>query len=479
MVESSSTILYIFISITLGVVAYMLSGAVKMWLIRNKQELKQTGPVPLLWVIARFILLIVIIVAVILFVRELLPYKIYSTQGILKGEGLFPVRAIEGYQARIEAKNDSINKYEAFVTYTRKLGPNEEAEARFKLALLQDNIAEIRTNLDPNNSINQLQRLSEAERLRTAQELKEKERNRVIWDIENLKFRVDEQESNLTLAQKEMEFARDAIKTGLISKIEYDRREQNFRQQSLKLKELKTRLNFEMSKKSVQSIANNDDSRICLNDSDECLDQIVSSIVTDLSLEPSNAMLKEFERRVKELDSLLSGSDLIPIAVNAPWDGVIAYNNPSSALAPRDLIAVLAQPNSLFVEVLVPVEMFEAIDSGAEIKLTNQYYSDLGVVLLGKLQRTKAINSNQSMLVIGLEPKSDLVRDIALNKEVMLMVSFINQPPNIFKEFKTFLSKISVVNIVLIIAILLLVIMLLLRSRKSRVSLDSKTEGNA
>jgi hypothetical protein len=457
----------------------MLSGAVKMWLIRNKQELKQTGPVPLLWVITRFILLIVIIVTVILFVRELLPYKLYATQGVLKAEGLFPVRAIEGYQARIEAKNDSINKYEAFVTYTRKLGPNEEAEARFKRALLQDNIAEIRTNLDPSNSINQLQRLSEAERLRTAQELKEKERNRTIWDLESLKFRVDEQESNLTLAQKEMEFARDAIKTGLISKIEYDRRQQNFRQQSLKLKELRTRLNFEMNKNSVQSTANNDDSRLCLNNSDECLDQILSSIVTDSSLEPSNAKLKEFERRVKELDSLLSGSDLLPITVNAPWDGVIAYNNPSSVLAPRDVIAVLAQPSSLFVEVLVPVEMYEAIESGAEIKLTNQYYSDLGVVFLGELQRMKAINPNQSMLVIGLEPKSELVRDIALNKEVMLLVSFINQPPNIFKEFKKFLSEISLVNIVLIIAILLLVIILFYRPRNSRVGHVSKNESDA
>ncbi len=462
MVVSTSTLLYLFVSIILGVFAFMISSATQMWWKRNKQEVKQRGPLPLLWVISRFILLLAAMITVILSIRELLPYEIYSTQGVLKGEGLFPVRAIEGYEGRIEGTNGVFKSSEPLVSYTRRLGPAEEAEARLQRALLEENIAELRASLDAPNPIRELQKLSEAERLRAAEEIKEENRNRALLEMESLKFRINEQESNVTLAQKEMEFARDAITTGLISKIEYDRRQQKLRQAELRLKELKTRLDFEMRKAmdiSTETGENNDAQ----------LKAVLRSAVTDLSMQPSNAMLTDLERKLRELDRLLSLENMEPIIINAPWDGIIGYQNPTSVLAPQDLIAVLAQPTSLFVEVLVPIEVFKAVESDSIINLTNPYLSELGVTLTGEFRHSKITNPNQRMILVGLEPRSDLVNDIAMNKEVMLQVSFINQPPNIFKELKMFFSQMSSVNIVLIIAVLLLAIMLLLRPRNNLV----------
>jgi len=453
---SSSTVLYVFVSIILGIFSYMLTGALNIWWKRNRQEVTHRGPISIIWVMLRFLGLTVGSITVILLVRELLPYEITSAQGVLKSEGLFPVKAIDRYQGKLEVKNGVVNKSEPLVSYTRKLGPVEESEALLQRQMLIEQIAELRLRLNSNDPLNELQKLSQVERLRAARELKQQSRSRDVWEIESLKFKLDEQTSHVSLARKEMAFAQDAIRTGLISKIEYDRRQQKLRMEELRLKEMKSRLDFALGSTS-DTVSGEDEQSLSR------FNQVLDEGITDVEVTAGNSVLVDLERRLRELDHVLSGKPQQPIVIEAPWSGTIGYSNPSSVLSARDLIGVLVQPDSLFVEVLVPVNLTDGIEAGAKIEVTNANLRDLGVVLSGRLHRLQSANPEQTMLDIRLEHRSDLIRDLALNREVKLTVSFVNQTPSFFEDSLDYLPQITSVNLALIVLVLLLAMLVLWR----------------
>jgi len=464
--QGSSTILYIFVSILLGVFSFALMGALNTWWKRNREEITHRDPLPLIYVLGRFLALTGGSVVVILAVRELLPYEIATAQGILKGERLFPMLAIDRYQGKLEVNTGIVEADQPLISYTRKLGPEEEAEAMLQRELLREQIAEANLRLTSGNPLNELRKLSQVESLRAARELKQQKRSREMWEIESLNFKLDEQSARVNLARKEMVFARDAIKSGLISQIEYDRRQQKQRMEEVRLKELKSRLEF-----AVGSTENSDQGN-------SRLDEVLDSDLTGVEATADDAELADLERRLREINRVLSDTPPPPIVVDAPWTGMIGYSNPSSVLAARDLIGVLIQPDSLSVEVLVPVSLTSDIEAGAKIQVTNEELSGLGVVLSGEVYRTQLANPNQTLLSLRIQPRADLVRDLALSKQVKLTVSFLNQPPVFFSELGGNLPEISPTYVPLILSLVILALAILVVNRRNRYrDTATKTEG--
>ncbi|MFT4746424.1 MAG: hypothetical protein ACI8XG_000497 [Congregibacter sp.] len=468
---SSSTVLYVFVSIILGIFAFTLTGALNIWWQRNRREISRRGPISISWVMLRFIGVTASCIAVILLVRELLPYELTSVQGVLKSEGLFPVKAIERYQGRLEIKDGIVQESEPLVSYTRKLGPAEEAESLMQRGMLKEQIAEGRLRLNSNAPVNELQRVSELERLRaerkSALDLKEKIRARDLLAIDSLNFELDEQTSKLSLARKEMEYARGAISTGLISKIDYDRREEKLRMENLRIKEIKSRLEFALNATPVIVSGADEENALRLN---ELLDKGL------VNLEPpgTDFVLFDLERRLREVNQVLSGREQQPIVVDAPWSGTIGYINPSSVLSSGDIIGVLVKQDSLFVEVLVPVDIAGNIENGARIEVTNESLRDLGVTLTGRLQRSQIANPEQMMLDVRIDHRSDLIRDLALNKEVKVTVSFFNQSPKFFDDEEAFLPQVTSLNLALILAVFFLFLIIFLR-RGNTTAPEAKT----
>ncbi|HEY7775068.1 MAG TPA: hypothetical protein VIC02_00880, partial [Kineobactrum sp.] len=202
--ESSSTLLHVFVSIILGIMAFAFMGAVNTWWNRNRSELRHRDPLPVFQGLLRFFALAGCVVAVILTVRELLPYQIASAQGILKGKQLFPVLAIDRYQATLEVDDAHVDMAAPLVSYIRKLGPAEEAEARLERGLLSEQLVELQARLTAGDPINELQKLSQVENIRSARTRDQQERARAMWEIESLNFKLDEQKARVSLARKEV-----------------------------------------------------------------------------------------------------------------------------------------------------------------------------------------------------------------------------------------------------------------------------------
>jgi hypothetical protein len=469
---SSATVLYVFVSIILGIFAFTLTGAINIWWQRNRREISRRGPISISWVMVRFIGVTACCIAVILLVRELLPYELTSVQGVVKSEGLFPVKAIERYQGRLEVKDGIVKESEPLVSYTRKLGPAEEAESLLQRSMLKEQIAEGRLRLNARAPTNELQRVSELERLRAERkstlDIREQNRVRDILAIDSLNFELDEQTSKLSLARKEMEYARGAISTGLISKIDYDRREEKLRMENLRIKEIKSRLEFALNAIPVAVSAADEENALRFN---ELLDK---GLVNPES-NGTDFIMFDLERRLREVNQVLSGREQQPIVVDAPWSGSIGYSNPSSVLSNGDIIGVLVKQDSLFVEVLVPIDIADNIKDGARVEVTNASLSDLGVTLSGRLQRSQIANPEQMMLDIRIDHRSDLIRDLALNKEVKVTVSFFNRSPKFFDEEEGFLPQITSLNLALILAVFFLFLIIFLR-RGNTTAPEEKTD---
>lgn len=464
--EGSSTLLHVFVSIILGILAFALMGAINTWWGRNRAELRQRDPLPLFQVILRFLALTGCSVAVILSVRELLPYEIVSAQGMLKAERLFPMLAIDRYEARLEVAEGRVDIAAPLVTYERKLGPAEEAEARLERELLVEQLADLKSRLAVGDPIDELQKLSQVENLRAARSQQQQDRSRAMWEVESLNFKLDEQKARVSLARKEVDFAQDAIKNGLVSKIEYDRRQETLRMEQARFEELKSRLDF-----TVDSMI--DFAPTASSEGLQRLDQVLQS---DLSaygeVAAGDSVLVDLERRLRELDRVLSGDSQAPITVAAPWAGLIGYRNPSSVLGPRELIGVLVQSDSLFLEVLVPATLAEKIGEGSRVQVSSQELEELGVIVEGGIRRAVTENPEQTMFEVRLEPRADLIRDLALGQEVKLTVSFLNQPPHFVYEVVYFFRDISSRDVALLCSALLLGLIAVYRrqERPGRVS---------
>jgi hypothetical protein len=447
--DGSSTLLHVFVSIILGILAFALMGALNTWWGRNRAELKQRDPLPLFQVVLRFLALTGGSIAVILSVRELLPYDIASVQGILKSDRLFPLLAVDRYEARLEVSGERVDAGAPLVTYVRKLGPAELAEALLERELLAEQLAEVQSRLAVGDPIDELQKLSQVENLRAARTQQQQERSRAMWEIESLNFKVEEQQARVSLARKEVDFARDAIKSGLVSKIEYDRREETLRMEQARLDELQSRLDFTVD--SMVDFAPTASSEGLMR-----LDEVLQADLFSRELTAGDSVLAELERRLREVDRVVSGELQQPITVAAPWAGLIAYRNPSAVLAPRDLVGVLVQSDSLFLEVLVSSAVADTIAQGVRVRVSNAQLDEMDVTLEGEIRRVAVENPEQSLVEVRLQPRADLIRDLALGREVRLTASFVNQPPVFIYELLHFFADISSRDVALLFSALLL-----------------------
>jgi hypothetical protein len=456
--NGSATLLHVFVSLILGILAYAAMGAVNTWWRRNRNDLREREALPLLQVILKFFALSACIVAVILTVRELLPYEMASVQGMLKGERLFPVRAIERYEAVLDVDGDRVEAEGPLVTYYRKLGPAELAEARLERQLLLEQLDELESRLAAGNPIGDLQRLSQVESLRAQRSQQQQERSRAMWELESLNFKLEEQEARVSLARKEVDFAREAVKNGLVSKIEYDRRTETLRMEEARLEELASRRDF-----AVESLIDfaPPAGEEMLTDLDEVLEQGG----VDSFLGSSRAGL---ERRLRQLERLLAGEAQEPLAITAPWSGLLGYRNPSSVLEAGELVAVVVQPDSLFLEVLVPTMLAEDLRRDADIVVSNEELEQLGVELRGQVTRAEPENPDQTMLELRIEPRADLVKDLAMNREVKLTASFINRPPAIMTELGYFLRDLSSRDVALFLTAVLLGLIAIYRRQEGQ-----------
>ena len=435
MVESS-TLLYVFVSIMLGMMAFALSAAVNIWRQRNKAHRKQRDPLPLFLVILKFIALTGCSIGLILSVRLMMPYEITSAQGILKGDPIFPILAIDRYEAGLRVGDGLINADMPLVTYQRKLGPVEIAETRMERELLVEQMAYTKSQLALRKPIEDLQNLSHMENLRSFRTHQKQEKSRASWEIKNLKFQMNEQVDRVNHATKEVAFARDAIKYGLVSEIEYDRRQATLKIEQTRLDGMNSEINFAVEDM-LKSSPNTD------NEGKNRLDQMLQTDLTGVAdLHTSDWILNNLESRLRELDNL-SDEQQQAVTVVAPWDGFIGYRNPSSMPASGELIGVLVQKDSMFVEVLVPTSLAKEIGEGVEIKVFSDELIELGVTLKGEVRRSIEQNPQQTMLDVRLEHRSNLIRDLALKKQVKLTVSFLNQESQIISNISSFLTNTS------------------------------------
>jgi len=436
MVVESSTLLYVFVSIMLGMMAFAMSAAVNIWLQRNKTHRMLRDPLPLFLVILKFIALTACCIGLILFVRLMMPYEITSAQGILKGESIFPILAIDRYEAGLQVGDGLINADMPLVTYQRKLGPVEIAETRMERELLIEQIAYTKSQLALRKPIEDLQNLSHMENLRSFRTNQKQEKSRATWEIKNLKFQMNEQMDRVSHATKEVAFARDAIKYGLVSDIEYDRRKATLKIEQTRLDGMNSEINFAVEDM-LKSSPNAD------SEGKNRLDQMLQTDLTRPSdLQSSDWKINNLERRLRELN-FLSDDQQQAVTVFAPWDGFIGYRNPTSMPAPGDLIGVLVQSDSMFVEVLVPTSLAKEIGEGVEIKVFSDELLELGVTLKGEVRRSIEQNPQQTMLDVRLEYSSNLIRDLALKKQVKLTVSFLNQESQIISNISSFLTNTS------------------------------------
>ena len=436
MMVESSTLLYVFVSIMLGMMAFAMSAAVNIWLQRNKTHRMLRDPLPFFLVILKFIALTACCIGLILFVRLMMPYEITSAQGILKGDSIFPILAIDRYEAGLQVGDGLINADMPLVTYQRKLGPVEIAETRMERELLVEQMAYTKSQLALRKPIEDLQNLSHMENLRSFRTNQKQEKSRATWEIKNLKFQMNEQMDRVSHATKEVAFARDAIKYGLVSDIEYDRRKATLKIEQTRLDGMNSEINFAVEDM-LKSSPNAD------NEGKNRLDQMLQTDLTGPSdLQSSDWKINNLERRLRELN-VLSDDQQQAVTVFAPWDGFIGYRNPTSMPAPGELIGVLVQTDSMFVEVLVPTSLAKEIGEGVEIKVFSDELLELGVTLKGEVRRSIEQNPQQTMLDVRLEHRSNLIRDLALKKQVKLTVSFLNQESQIISNIRSFLTNTS------------------------------------
>jgi hypothetical protein len=255
-----------------------------------------------------------------------------------------------------------------------------------------------------------------------------------------------------------VDIAREAVKNGLVSKIEYDRRTETLRMEEARLEELASRRDF-----AVESLIDfaPPAGEEMLTDLDEVLEQGG----VDSFLGSSRAGL---ERRLRQLERLLAGEAQEPLAITAPWSGLLGYRNPSSVLEAGELVAVVVQPDSLFLEVLVPTMLAEDLRRDADIVVSNEELEQLGVELRGQVTRAEPENPDQTMLELRIEPRADLVKDLAMNREVKLTASFINRPPAIMTELGYFLRDLSSRDVALFLTAVLLGLIAIYRRQEGQ-----------
>jgi hypothetical protein len=90
------------------------------------------------------------------------------------------------------------------------------------------------------------------------------------------------------------------------------------------------------------------------------------------------------------------------------------------------------------------------------------------------LQRSQIANPEQMMLDVRIDHRSDLIRDLALNKEVKVTVSFFNQSPKFFDDEEAFLPQVTSLNLALILAVFFLFLIIFLR-RGNTTAPEAKT----
>jgi|GEM_PF-1818752 len=439
----SSTLLYVFVSVMLGMMAFAVSAAVNTWLQRNKTHRKLRDPLPLFLVILKFLALTGGAIGLILSVRLMMPYEITSAQGILKGDPIFPILAIDRYEAGLQLGDGLINATMPLVTYQRKLGPVEKAETRIERELLIEQLAYTKSRLALREPIEELQNLSHMENLRSSRTQQKQERSQATWKIKNLKFQLDEQVDRVSHATKEVDFARDAMKYGLVSNIEFDRRLAALKIEQTRLDGMNSEINFAVEDmvKSSSSAGTEGQNR---------LDQMLQTeLVEGADLPSGDWILNNLERRLRELE-VLTDEQQQAVTIVAPWDGFIGYRNPSSMPAPGELIGVLVQTDSMFVEVLVPTLLAKEIGEGVEIKVSSDELNELGVTLKGEVRRSIKQNPQQTMLVVRLEHRSNLIRDLALKKQVKLTVRFLNEQSHVIRNISYFLTNTSSSSVALL-----------------------------
>lgn len=455
---STSAVLFVFVSMIVGIMTYMFVGAFNIWWKRNRTEITHRGSLPLFFVIFRFSISTIIVIIAVILLRQLMPYEITKSQGVLKSDGLYPIVSMDGYEGKLQLTDGIVQEGATLVVYTRKLSPSELVRASLEREIITEQLIEERARLNLSNSLNNLQKLTQIERIRSERLSKEENRSRQEWELESLTFKIDEQISQIEYVQKELDFAINAIEAGLISKNDYDRREQILTKEKLLLKELTSRFNFFQSSLKNNSTENKESATENLS---ENLNEALELAISNSDITPADIIIVNLERRLRELERLLSGKTQAPIVIESPWTGIIGYHNPSSVVSSGDLIGVLAKPDALFLEVLVPTSLLDDIESGVNIEITNKKLSDFGVTLSGKVQRIQPANPMQSMLDIRIQLRADLIHDIALNDEVNLTVSFINKRPNLFDSNVNFAQQLSLFNASVILAILIFILILI------------------
>ena len=455
--EGSSTLLHVFVSILLGILGFAFFAAFNTWWTRNKSDLKTRDPRPMFQVIFRVLALSGCTVAIILFVRELLPYQIARTSGILQADGLLPIMAIDGYEGQLADNKGIIKEGEPIITYDRKLGPTEEAEARLERDLIIEQIAGMKARLKQGNPIDELQQLSQVQRLLAARDEAEQERSRAQLEVESLKYKLDAQRARVSLARKEVDFARDAITSGLVSQIEFDRRQETLRMEQARFYELKSRLDFSLG--SLPEEQPDGESQGLRR-----IDQVLQTDLTSNGDTNDSAVIS-LERKLSELNRLLSGEFRTPIVLSAPWAGVMGYRNPASKPAPDQLIGVLVRYDALFLEVLIPSSLADQIGDGAHVRISNEKLEELRVTLRGEVRRAIPENKQQTRLEVRLTQRSDLIKDLATGKENTLTVDFINEPPRFAREVALFFRDISPRDLALLFTAVFLWLMVIYRRR--------------
>jgi hypothetical protein len=437
----SSALLYVFVSILLGMMAFALTAAASTWWQRNKTQGAKRDPLPLFRVILKFLALSGCCIAIILSVRLMLPYEITSVQGFLKGDPIFPIRAIDGYEAGLQEGDGNVDAAKPLVTYQRKLAPTEIAEKRLERQLLVEQVADAKSRaeyrLAKRDPLKKLQEMSQVANLRTARILQVEKYNRAAREVERLKFKLDEQTAGVSLASKELSFARDAIKNGLVSNIEYDRRRATLKMEQSRLDGVKSQYGFAVQ--NLLPLSNPEDTE----NQTEINQALQIDSIEGGEFSSGDSLLDKLNHELRELDRVLSDEPVQPVTIFAPWDGFIGYRNRSTMPAPGELIGALVQSDSMFLEVLVPTSLAMEIAEGAEVKVFSEELLELGVTLKGHVRSSMQQNPQQTLLDVRLEHRSALIRDLALGNKIMLTVSFLNKPSQIISDVIDFVTNTS------------------------------------
>jgi hypothetical protein len=452
-----------------GLFFVALGYAQMVWLARRR-EAREPGPLQVSSPLSTWSFWLLVLFAGVLLLRSITSSALPERPAFLVGEDLFSVRPRPGLVAKFETSGVNVHRDDLLLRFTGQDGVEAQLAVESRRKMLESELEIERAR--PLELDNELVRRADAARvaLRECEQRQKQlisERDSITREmtqqrlaIANRRFRIEQDhqtaERELGPLQASRETERNALKSqeallqqGLLSQVEAARGRDALAELEGRVGQLED--HREILARERQEVAN---LRALserafaqqLHDRSTEMEKVAGEIeagrkVLELAagaLEQDrpraaaqrDKRLRQIETQIEECDSLLNGQGR-QLTVRAPWDGRIAFREPSPSSPPSDNgpLLVLVRPGKITAAVHLEPGEADATDSDlrAEIQIfpSSPGAFELGVkegLLLGRILQRTLLQGGSGELTVALDPPERVVRQLAMGGTVPVRV---------------------------------------------------------